>query len=91
MQGTPIPYTPMQELAPPTQHIMRQIKYSEFSILFQGKSNACLDLWCCIFSGVGKRNPAPLIYCLSRQDWQRGVKDMPPAALFEIVLSTTFK
>ncbi len=61
-------YTPMQEITPPTQHIfMRQVKYSEFPIVFQGKTSVYLGLWCCIFSGVGKKNPAPFSYCLSRQ------------------------
>ena len=62
-----VPYTPMQENTPPTQHIMRQAKYSEFPTLFQGKTSAYLGLWYYIFSGVGKKNPAPLSYCLSRQ------------------------
>ncbi len=68
--------------SPPTQHIMRQLKYSEFSTLFQGKTNAYLGLWCCIFSGVGKKNPAPLSYCLSRQLLAEGIKLCPSAGLF---------
>lgn len=62
----------------PTQHIMRLLKYSEFPALFQGKTSAYLGLRCCIFSGVGKKYPAPLSYRLSRQILAEGYKNMPP-------------
>ena len=57
--------------------IMRHIKYSEFPVLFQGKSIAYLGLWSCILRGVGKKNPAPLSYCLSRR-LAEGIKNIPP-------------
>ena len=69
----------MQENQPPTQHIMlcATSSIANFPYFFKDNLMRTWFLWCCILRGVGKKNPAPLSYCLSRR-LAEGIKNIPP-------------
>ncbi|RKI78975.1 hypothetical protein D7V90_16920 [bacterium 1xD42-87] len=68
----------MQEIRAPTQHIMRQVKYSEFSTLFQVGNQRVFRFVVLYFQRCRKEKSCAAFLLFISAELAEGHKTMPP-------------